>query len=96
MLLPGIYVVSPDLARRVTGPAIVISYLIAGITSLLAALAYAEFGVRYPRAGSAYSYTYFSVGELLAFFVLWNVIMENVLSLAVIGEYVRMESVMRS
>lgn len=56
------------------------------MTSLFAALAYAEFGVRYPRAGSAYSYTYFSVGELLAFFVGWNLIMENVLSLAVVGE----------
>lgn len=84
--IPGIYVVSPDLARRTVGPALVISYLLAGITSLFAALAYAEFGVRYPRAGSAYSYTYFSVGELLAFFVGWNVIMENVLSLAAIGE----------
>ncbi|XP_018493961.1 cationic amino acid transporter 4 [Galendromus occidentalis] len=85
MLGSGIYVLSPELARDYTGPALVISYMIAGITSLFAALAYAEFAVRYPRAGSAYSYTYFSVGELMAFFVGWNVIMENVLSLAVIA-----------
>lgn len=75
------------MANRLTGPAIVLSFLLAGIASLLAALAYAEFGVRFPRSGSAYSYTYFALGEILAFLVGWNLIMENVLSLAVVGMY---------
>lgn len=78
MLGAAIYVVSPTTAR-VTGPAIVISYLVAGAASLLTALAYADFGVRYPRSGSAYSYIYYSLGEFWAFFVGWNVILENVL-----------------
>lgn len=82
MMGSGIYVVSPTTARDVTGPAIVVSYLVAGIASLLAALAYADFGVRYPRSGSAYSYIYFSLGEFWAFYVGWNVILENVLSTA--------------
>ncbi|XP_003745002.1 cationic amino acid transporter 4 [Galendromus occidentalis] len=82
MLGSGIYVVSPTTAKDVTGPAIIVSYLIAGVASLLAALAYADFGVRYPRSGSAYSYIYFSLGEFWAFYVGWNVVLENVLSTA--------------
>ncbi|XP_022653567.1 cationic amino acid transporter 4-like isoform X1 [Varroa destructor] len=85
MLGSGVYILAPNVANKLTGPAIVLSFLLAGIASLLAALAYAEFGVRFPRSGSAYSYTYFALGEILAFFVGWNLIMENVLSLAVVG-----------
>lgn len=51
---------------------------------MLAALAYAEFGVRFPRAGSAYSYVYFSMGEFLAFIVGWNVILENTLAISAV------------
>lgn len=82
MMGSGIYVLSPTVANTMTGPAIVVSYLVAGFASLLAALAYADFGVRYPRSGSAYSYIYYSLGEFWAFFVGWNVIMENVLATA--------------
>ncbi|OQR77204.1 cationic amino acid transporter 4-like [Tropilaelaps mercedesae] len=56
--------------------------MVAGIASLLAALAYAEFGVKFPRAGSAYSYSYFSVGEFWAFLVGWNVLLENIIGLS--------------
>lgn len=82
MLGSGIYVISPSIASHTTGPALIVSYLIAGLASLLAALAYADFGVRYPRSGSAYSYAYYSIGEFWAFCVGWNLIMENVLSTA--------------
>lgn len=82
MLGSGIYVISPSIANHTTGPALVVSYLIAGLASLLAALAYADFGVRYPRSGSAYSYAYFSIGEFWAFCVGWNLILENILSTA--------------
>ncbi|XP_022654441.1 high affinity cationic amino acid transporter 1-like isoform X4 [Varroa destructor] len=82
MLGSGIYVLSPSIARGTTGPALILSYLIAGVASLLAALAYADFGVRYPRSGSAYSYVYYSIGEFWAFFVGWNVLLENMLATA--------------
>ncbi|XP_022666620.1 cationic amino acid transporter 4-like isoform X1 [Varroa destructor] len=85
MMGSGIYVLTPSVARQTAGPAIIISYLIAGVASLLAALAYAEFGVKFPRAGSAYSYSYFSVGEFWAFFVGWNVLLENVIGISAVA-----------
>ncbi|OQR73061.1 cationic amino acid transporter 4-like [Tropilaelaps mercedesae] len=85
MVGSGIYVISPETAKK-AGPACVISYIIAGIASMLAALAYAEFGVRYPRAGSAYSYLYFSMGEFLAFIVGWNILLENILATSAVAQ----------
>ncbi|XP_064459308.1 cationic amino acid transporter 4-like isoform X2 [Ornithodoros turicata] len=85
MMGSGIYVLSPSVAKSIAGPALIVSYIIAGIASLLAALAYAEFGVRFPRAGSAYSYSYFSVGEFWAFFVGWNVVLENVIGISAVS-----------
>ncbi|KAG0433190.1 hypothetical protein HPB47_020148 [Ixodes persulcatus] len=85
MMGSGIYVLTPAVAKGVAGPALIVSYLVAGVASLLAALAYAEFGVRFPRAGSAYSYAYFSVGEFWAFFVGWNVVLENVIGISAVS-----------
>ncbi|KAL1438942.1 hypothetical protein MTO96_047672 [Rhipicephalus appendiculatus] len=85
MMGSGIYVLTPSVAKNIAGPALIVSYIVAGIASLLAALAYAEFGVRFPRAGSAYSYSYFSVGEFWAFFVGWNVVLENVIGISAVA-----------
>lgn len=85
MMGSGIYVLTPSVAKNTAGPALIVSYIIAGTASLLAALAYAEFGVRFPRAGSAYSYSYFSVGEFWAFFVGWNVVLENVIGISAVS-----------
>nr|XP_037288353.1 cationic amino acid transporter 4-like isoform X1 [Rhipicephalus microplus] len=85
MMGSGIYVLTPSVAKNIAGPALIVSYMVAGIASLLAALAYAEFGVRFPRAGSAYSYSYFSVGEFWAFFVGWNVVLENVIGISAVA-----------
>lgn len=85
MMGSGIYVLTATVAKSVAGPAVILSFLISGVASLLAAFSYAEFGVRFPKAGSAYSYTYLAVGEFWAFLVGWNVVLENVIGLAAVA-----------
>ena len=64
------YLVSGMVAKTIAGPAVVLSYTIAGLAALLSALCYAELGVRVPHTtGSAYVYTYVTVGEFVAFII---------------------------
>lgn len=79
MLGAGIYVITGTVAHTMAGPATSLSFMLAGVTSLLAALCYAEFGTRIPRAGSAYVYTYVSFGEFWAFIIGWNILLEYII-----------------
>lgn len=63
-------------AKNNAGPAILVSFICAGIASIFSAICYAELGARVPKAGSAYTYTYVCVGELVAFIIGWDMVLE--------------------
>ena len=72
----GIFVLTGVAAAKYAGPAVTISFMISGLACALAGLAYAEFSSIVPASGSAYTYTYASLGEFIAFIVGWNLILE--------------------
>jgi len=85
MIGSGIFVLTGTVAAVHTGPAVTLAFLVAAIGCGLAALCYAELAAMIPVSGSAYSYTYATLGEGVAWFVGWNLALEYVMSAAAVA-----------
>ena len=81
----GIFVATGEAARNTAGPALMLSYVVAGITCVFAALCYAEFASMAPVAGSAYTYAYATLGELLAWIIGWDLVLEYAVGAATVA-----------
>jgi basic amino acid/polyamine antiporter, APA family len=81
----GIFVLTGQAAAQYTGPAIVLSMVLAGIASALAGLCYSEFASTVPIAGSAYTYGYATLGEFFAWVIGWDLILEYALGAATVA-----------
>ncbi len=82
----GIFVTTGAIARQTTGPALMLSYVVAGLVCVLAALCYAEFASMVPVAGSAYTYAYATLGELFAWIIGWDLVLEYAVSSATVAD----------
>jgi APA family basic amino acid/polyamine antiporter len=81
----GIFVMTGRTAAADAGPAVIMSYVVAGIGCTLAALCYAEFASTVPVAGSAYTYAYATLGELFAWIIGWDLILEYAMACGVVA-----------
>ncbi len=81
----GVFVITGIAAATKAGPAIVLSYVLAGLASMFAALAYAELAASIGGSGSAYTYAYTGFGELIAWLVAWNLLLEYTMSIATVA-----------
>src|SRR5512136_1847833 len=75
----GIFVLTGTVAAQNAGPAVVLAFVVAGLASIFAALCYSEFASLVPMAGSAYTYGYATLGELIAWIIGWDLILEYAL-----------------
>lgn len=81
----GIFVLTGLAAAQHAGPAIIISFVIAALGCAFAALCYAEFAAMVPVAGSAYAYSYATLGEFIAWFVGWNLVLEYAVAVSTVS-----------
>src|SRR5262245_58508364 len=81
----GIFVATGKAANRPAGPALMISCGLAGVTCIFAALCYAEFASMAPVAGSAYTYAYTTMGELFAWIIGWDLVLEYAVGAATVA-----------
>ncbi|WP_371784419.1 amino acid permease [Streptosporangium subroseum] len=81
----GIFVLTGRVAREMAGPAVALSFVVAGIVCALAALCYAEFASTVPVAGSAYTFAFATLGEFPAWIIGWDLMLEMMLGAAVVA-----------
>src|SRR5262245_15415075 len=81
----GIFVATGAAAHNVGGPALMLSYVVAGITCVFAALCYAEFASMAPVAGSAFTYAYATLGEVFAWIIGWDLVLEYAVGSATVA-----------
>src|SRR5213080_4027257 len=81
----GIFVITGQAAAQFAGPAIIISFVLAGVACAFAGLCYAEFASLIPIAGSAYTYSYATLGELIAWIIGWDLILEYAFGAATVA-----------
>ncbi len=81
----GIFVATGAAAHNVAGPSLMVSYVLAGLTCIFAALCYAEFASMVPVAGSAYTYAYATLGELFAWIIGWDLVLEYAVGSATVA-----------
>jgi APA family basic amino acid/polyamine antiporter len=81
----GIFVLTGEVAKTDAGPAVAISFVIAGVVCGLAALCYAEFASTVPVAGSAYTFSYATLGEFIAWIIGWDLVLELALGAATVS-----------
>jgi basic amino acid/polyamine antiporter, APA family len=81
----GIFVLTGTAAANFAGPALALSFIFAGVGCTLAGLCYAEFAAMIPVSGSAYSYSYATLGEGIAWFIGWNLILEYLFAVATVS-----------
>ena len=83
----GIFSVGATAAANYAGPSVIISFIIASVVCALAVMCYAEFASALPVAGSAYTFSYATMGELVAWIIGWDLILEMLLAAAVIAKF---------
>jgi APA family basic amino acid/polyamine antiporter len=81
----GIFVLTGVAAAKYAGPAIVVSFMVSGFACAMAALCYAEFAAMIPVAGSAYSYSYATMGELAGWIIGWDLVLEYAVGAAAVA-----------
>src|SRR5881394_3012843 len=81
----GIFVLTGQAAHDRTGPALMLSFVAAGLACIFAALCYAEFASMAPVAGSAYTYAYATLGELFAWIIGWDLVLEYAVAAATVA-----------
>src|SRR3954468_4884969 len=81
----GIFAATGEAARNAAGPALMLSYVVAGVACIFAALCYAEFASMAPVAGSAYTYAYCTMGELFAWIIGWDLVLEYAVGAATVA-----------